>query len=61
MTVVPAGRAVGKSFLLAGLVLWWVDTRPKSLVIIGNRNCCPIAVESLRAPRAGTPSWSGER
>jgi hypothetical protein len=24
ITVVPAGRAVGKSFLLAGLVLWWV-------------------------------------
>jgi hypothetical protein len=33
ITVVPAGRAVGKSFLLAGLVLWWVYTRPKSLVI----------------------------
>jgi len=33
ITVVPAGRAVGKSFLLAGLVLWWIYTRPKSLVI----------------------------
>ena len=33
ITVVPAGRAVGKSFLLAGLVLWWLYTRPKSLVI----------------------------
>jgi hypothetical protein len=32
-TVVPAGRAVGKSFLLAGLVLWWLYTRPRSLVI----------------------------
>jgi hypothetical protein len=32
-TVVPAGRAVGKSFLLAGLVLWWLYTRPQSLVI----------------------------
>src|SRR5262249_46664411 len=29
----PAGRAVGKSFLVAGLVLWWVHTRPRSLVI----------------------------
>jgi hypothetical protein len=33
ITVVPAGRAVGKSYLLAGLVLWWLYTRPHSLVI----------------------------
>jgi hypothetical protein len=33
VTVVPAGRAVGKSFLLAGTVLWWLYTRPMSLVI----------------------------
>ncbi len=33
VTVVPAGRAVGKSFLLAGTVLWWLFTRPMSLVI----------------------------
>jgi hypothetical protein len=33
VTVVPAGRAVGKSFLLAGIVLWWLYTRPRSLVI----------------------------
>jgi phage terminase large subunit len=33
VTVVPAGRAVGKSFLLAGIVLWWLYTRPHSLVI----------------------------
>ena len=33
ITVVPAGRAVGKSFLLAGIVLWWLYTRPMSLVI----------------------------
>jgi hypothetical protein len=33
VTVVPAGRAVGKSFLLAGIVLWWLYTRPNSLVI----------------------------
>ena len=33
ITVVPAGRAVGKSYLLAGLVLWWLYTRPMSLVI----------------------------
>ncbi len=29
ITVVPAGRAVGKSFLLAGTVLWWLYTRPE--------------------------------
>jgi hypothetical protein len=33
ITVVPAGRAVGKSYLMAGLVLWWLYTRPNSLVI----------------------------
>lgn len=33
VTVIPAGRAVGKSYLLAGLVLWWLYTRPGSLVI----------------------------
>lgn len=33
ITVVPAGRAVGKSFLLAGIVLWWLYTRRNSLVI----------------------------
>jgi len=27
ITVVPAWRAVGKSFLLAGIVLWFVATR----------------------------------
>jgi phage terminase large subunit len=32
-TLVPAGRAVGKSYLLAGVVLWWLYTRPNSLVI----------------------------
>jgi hypothetical protein len=33
VTVVPAGRAVGKSYLLAGVALWWLYTRPHSLVI----------------------------
>jgi hypothetical protein len=33
ITVVPAGRAVGKSYLLAGLVLWWLYTRRPSRVI----------------------------
>jgi hypothetical protein len=33
ITVVPAGRALGKSYLLAGIVLWWLYTRPMSLVI----------------------------
>lgn len=33
-TVIPAGRAVGKSYLLAGIALWWLYTRPFSKVII---------------------------
>lgn len=33
ITVVPAGRAVGKSYLLAGIVLWWLYTRNQSLVL----------------------------
>jgi phage terminase large subunit len=33
ITVVPGGRAVGKSWLLAGIVLWWLYTRPFSLAI----------------------------
>ena len=33
VTVIPAGRAVGKSYLLAGLVPWWLYTRKHSLVI----------------------------
>jgi hypothetical protein len=33
ITVVPAGRAVGKSYLLAGIVLWWIYTRQNALVI----------------------------
>ena len=33
ITLVPAGRAVGKSFLFAGIVLWWLFTRPYSLCI----------------------------
>lgn len=33
VTVVPAGRACGKSFLLAGIVLWWLYTRPNSRVL----------------------------
>lgn len=33
ITVVPAGRAIGKSYLLAGLVIWWLYTRKNSLVI----------------------------
>jgi hypothetical protein len=33
ITLVPAGRAVGKSFLIAGIVLWWLYTRKNSLVI----------------------------
>lgn len=33
ITVVPAGRAIGKSYLMAGIVLWWLYTRPHSLII----------------------------
>lgn len=33
IVTVPAGRAVGKSYLLAGVVLWWLYTRENSLVI----------------------------
>ncbi len=31
--VVPTGNAVGKTYCCAGLVLWWLYTRPDSLVI----------------------------
>jgi hypothetical protein len=33
ITLVPAGRAVGKSYVLAGLALWWLYTRREALVI----------------------------
>lgn len=33
ITVIPAGRAVGKSFILARLALWWIYTREHSLVL----------------------------
>jgi hypothetical protein len=33
ITLIPAGRAVGKSYILAGIVLWWLYTRHNSLVI----------------------------
>jgi hypothetical protein len=32
-TVVYSGNAVGKSFLIAGLIPWWLYTRPGSLVL----------------------------
>jgi hypothetical protein len=31
--VIPTGNSVGKSYVLAGLILWWLYTRPGSLVI----------------------------
>jgi len=31
--VVPTGNSVGKSYLAAGLALWWLCTRPDSLVV----------------------------
>lgn len=33
ITVIPGGRAAGKTWALAGLPLWWLYTRPNSLVI----------------------------
>jgi len=32
--VVPTGHSIGKSFLAAGIILWWLYTRPHSLVIV---------------------------
>jgi hypothetical protein len=32
-TVVYSGNAVGKSFLLAGIIAWWLYSRPEALVI----------------------------
>ena len=31
--VVPTGNSVGKSYIAAGLALWWLYTRPDSLVV----------------------------
>src|SRR3954471_16368231 len=33
-TVIYSGNAVGKGYLVAGLILWWLWTRPDSLVIV---------------------------
>ena len=33
-TVIYSGNAVGKDYLVAGLVPWWLWTRPDSLVIV---------------------------
>ena len=32
-TVVPTGNSVGKSYCAAGLILWWLYSRPGSLVV----------------------------
>ncbi len=32
-TVVESGNSIGKSYLAAGIVLWWLYTRPGSLVV----------------------------
>lgn len=32
-TVVESGNSIGKSYLAAGLILWWLYTRPGSLVV----------------------------
>ena len=31
--VIPTGNSIGKSYLAAGLALWWLYTRPDSLVV----------------------------
>jgi hypothetical protein len=60
ITVVPAGRAVGKSFLLAGTVLWWLYTRPNSLVITtgpDHRQVVSVLWKEIRRalrPRSGS-------
>src|SRR6478672_7169952 len=33
-TVIYSGNAVGKGYLIGGLILWWLWTRPDSLVIV---------------------------
>lgn len=33
IVVVPTGNSVGKTYALAGLILWWLYTRPGSLVV----------------------------
>src|SRR6478752_2245113 len=33
-TVVYSGNAVGKDYLVAGLILWWLFTRKNSLVVV---------------------------
>ena len=62
ITVVPAGRAVGKSFLLAGTVLWWLYTRPGSLVITtgpDHRQVVSVLWKEIR--RALRPRTGGGR
>ena len=66
ITVVPAGRAVGKSFLLAGTVLWWLYTRPGSLVITtgpDHRQVVSVLWKEIRRAlgraRTGGPAAAG--
>lgn len=62
ITVVPAGRAVGKSFLLAGIVLWWLYTRRSSLVITtgpDHRQVVSVLWKEIR--RALRPRYEGGR
>ena len=58
ITLVPAGRAVGKSFLLAGVVLWWLYTRPMSLVITtgpDHRQVVSVLWKEIRRALRGAP------
>ncbi|MGH9548578.1 MAG: hypothetical protein ACRD3W_04350, partial [Terriglobales bacterium] len=67
ITLVPAGRAVGKSYTLAGLALWWLYTRPNSLVITTGPDFRQVVSvlwkeirEALRQP-VELASWPGLR
>jgi hypothetical protein len=62
ITVVPAGRAVGKSFLMAGIVLWWIYTRRRARVITTGpdfRQVVSVLWAELRAALAPRRDDSG--
>jgi len=60
ITVVPAGRAVGKSFLLAGLVLWWVNRRTANAFAL-RRRLDPHRDGFIPFSCGGIPEWPNLR
>lgn len=64
-TVVESGNSIGKSYLLAGLALWWLYTRPGSLItatapsqtLLGTVLFKEMraAIAETRIPRPGRP------